>query len=108
MRVRLGDVLGAQAEQQLAVADVRAVARGALRRHRERQPVAEPDAASSPPAVSSRHGMKFIAGEPMKPATKRVLGDVIELVAASRPARSRRGSSPPPGRRASSPRPGRG
>ena len=72
-RARLDDVLGAQPEDQLA-ADIRAIARLAVLRHRESQLVRQRERVSPLPFCTSWQGRKFIAGEPMKPATKRVSG----------------------------------
>ena len=58
-------------------------------------------------APLSSAGMKFIAGEPMKPATKMLAGSRTARPGC-RPAAGRRPASPRPGRRASSPRSGRG
>ena len=66
VRLGLGQVLRAQSEGQALAPDMRLVARGVPGRLRRTR--------SPPSASSSRQGMKFIAGEPMKPATKRVLG----------------------------------
>ena len=65
---------------------------------------------SSGPLVPAtrRPPSRFIAGEPMKPATKRLAGSSIERCAAFRSAAARRGPSPPRGRPSSSPRPGHG
>ena len=74
LRIEAAEVLGPDAEDHLLVADAR-------RRHcREgRATAALPlavltDSAGLPPSLTTSAGMKFIAGDPMKPATNMLAG----------------------------------